>query len=109
MGDVRKDMNDLTAAVEAYEYGLQLFGKLFGLTSYEPGPETDYAESKLKIAGVYLLLGRKESALQLLYEAKNTLVDLEKRASLSRSQKQLWDQIEKELSTLKNREMLESH
>jgi hypothetical protein len=49
---------------------------------------------------VYRLLGRQESALELLEEAKNTFVDLQKRAPLSNSQQQIFDRIEKELSAL---------
>jgi hypothetical protein len=63
--------------------------------------ESDYAESKLDVAGAYRLLGRQQSALQLLEEAKNILVELQKRAALSHSSQQILDRIEKELSTFK--------
>jgi tetratricopeptide (TPR) repeat protein len=101
IGYVRQDQNDLTGAAEAYVYELQVCGKLSGIKPDDAGLETDYAESKLDVAGVYRLLGRQESALQLLKEAKNILVDLQKRAPLSPSQQQILDRIEKELSTLK--------
>ena len=104
IGYVRQDRNDLTGAAEAYEYELQVFDKLSGLKPDDAGLETDYAESKLDLAGVYRLLGRKESALQLLEKAKNTFVDLQKRAPLSAYQQHVLDRIDKELSTLKQSE-----
>jgi tetratricopeptide (TPR) repeat protein len=101
IGYVRQDQKNLTEAAEAYEYEKQILGKLSGLNPDDAGLETDYAESKLDVAGVYRLLGRQPSALRLLEEAKNTLVDLQKRAPLSPSQQQILDRIEKELSTLR--------
>jgi tetratricopeptide (TPR) repeat protein len=100
IGYARQDRNDLTGAAEAYEHELQVLGNLAGLKPDDHGLETDYAESKLDVAGVYRLLGRKQSAQQLLEEAKNTLAELQKRAPLSTSQQQIMDRIEKELSML---------
>jgi hypothetical protein len=53
---------------------------------------------------VYRLLDRRQSALQLLEQAKVTLVDLKKRHPLPLSQEQVLDRIEKELSILKRPE-----
>jgi tetratricopeptide (TPR) repeat protein len=101
IGYVRQDQNDLTGAAEAYEFELQVFGKLSGLKPKDVGLETDYAESKLDLAGVHRLQGRKESALQLLEQAENTFIDLQKRAPLSAYQQQVLTRINKELSALK--------
>jgi tetratricopeptide (TPR) repeat protein len=101
IGYACQDRNDLTGAVEAYEHELEILGKVSGLKPDDAGLEADYAESKLDLAVVYRLLDRKESALQLLRQAKNSFVDLQKRAPLSPSQQQVLDRIEKELSTLK--------
>jgi tetratricopeptide (TPR) repeat protein len=101
IGYVRQDQNDLTGAAEAYEFELQVFGKLSGLKSKDVGLETEYAESKLDLAGVYRLQGRKELALQLLEQAKNTFIDLQKRAPLSDYRQKVLTRIDKELSALK--------
>jgi hypothetical protein len=47
---------------------------------------------------VYRLAGKKASALQLLEQAKDGFVDLQKRATLSNEQLDVLHRIEKELS-----------
>jgi tetratricopeptide (TPR) repeat protein len=101
LGYVRQDQNDLTGAAEAYEYEMMIFGKLSWLKSEDTGLAADYAESKLNVAGVYRQIDRRHSALQLLEQARDILIDLKNRNPLSHSQEQVLDRIEKELSTFK--------
>ena len=96
-----QDINDITGAVEAYEHELEILRKVSALRPGDVSLQVDYAESKLDLGGVYRLLGRKEEARQLLEQAKDTFVDLQKRAPLSSSQQRIFDRIEKELSILR--------
>jgi tetratricopeptide (TPR) repeat protein len=101
IGYERQDRNDLAGAATAYERELEIISELSKGKPGDTGLQSDCAESKLDVGAVYRLLGRNQSAQQLLEEAKNSFTDLERQEPLSDYQRKVMARIEKELATLK--------
>lgn len=100
IGFVRQDQNDPAAAAEAFERELQIFSKLTEQKPQDVRFATGHVVSKLDLADAYRLLGKQKEALDLIKQARDAIVDLQRRAPLSRAQTEVLDKVDKRISML---------
>jgi tetratricopeptide (TPR) repeat protein len=100
IGCVRQDQNDPAAAAEAFEHELRIFSKLTEQKPQDLRFATGYVVSKLDLAGAYRLLGKQKEALDLIKQARDGIIDLQRRAPLSPAQKEMLDKVDKRISML---------